>query len=67
MPLPKPPSKKASLLASGDFESQAAPKPEKKTIKAPAEPVPVSLDLFDGGAEVAARPPAKAPAPARIP
>ena len=35
MPLPKPPTKKASLLSAADFESQAAPKPEKRTISKP--------------------------------
>ncbi len=34
MPLPKPPSKKAALLAPADYEAQAAPKPEKRTLKA---------------------------------
>src|SRR5262245_21279546 len=30
MPLPKPPTKKATLLSDRDFESQAAPKPGKR-------------------------------------
>ena len=68
MPLPKPPSKKAALLAPADYEAQAAPKPEKRTLKAPAEAQQAQLDLHDGAAAVAARPAAKAtPAPAPAP
>ena len=50
MPLPKPPAQKASLLAATDFESQAAPRHEKRTLKpaAPADVAPgPSLDLLD--------------------
>ena len=72
MPLPKPPSKKAALLANADYESQAAPKAEKRTLtSAPAAEVAVPLALHDGNAAVAAPPrPAQAlahvaaPAPA---
>lgn len=72
MPLPKPPTKKAALLSAADFEAQAAPKPQKRSIKATAEAAPAALALHDGGAAVAARPaprvappvPAAAPAPA---
>ena len=50
MPLPKPPAQKASLLAANDFESQAAPRNEKRSLKpaagADAAPGPL-LDLFD--------------------
>lgn len=68
MPLPKPPSKKAALLAPADYEAQAAPKPEKRTLKAPAETQQAQLDLHDGAAAVAARPAAKAaPAPSAAP
>jgi len=66
MPLPKPPSKKAALLSATDFESQAAPKAEKRTLKSSAtEAAPAAgLDLHDGGAAIAARPaPVRAPAP----
>ena len=46
MPLPKPPAKKASLLSNADFESQAAPKPGKRSAK--AEPAaPALLDFYD--------------------
>lgn len=67
MPLPKPPTKKADLLAAADYESQAAPKPRKRTLKtaAPeAAPAEAPLELHDGGAVVAARRPAPQPAPA---
>ena len=33
MPLPKPPSKKGDLLQSADYEAQAAPRPDKRTLK----------------------------------
>jgi len=64
MPLPKPPSKKAAHLSAADFESQAAPKPEKRTIKPHAEVPPAELALHDGGAPIAARPILPLPAPA---
>lgn len=63
MPLPKPPSKKAALLSPADYESQAAPRTAKRTLKAPAETQQASLDLHDGAAPVAARPAAPKPAP----
>ena len=64
MPLPKPPAKRASLLGVADFESQAAPRPQKRPAKAraAAEPVsPAALDLFDAAAL-----PAPAPKPAAL-
>ncbi|BAL96602.1 PhoH family protein [Rubrivivax gelatinosus] len=67
MPLPKPPTKKADLLAAADYESQAAPKPRKRTLKAAAPeaaPAEAPLELHDGGAVVSARRPAPQPAPA---
>ncbi len=67
MPLPKPPTRKAALLSNTDFDAQAAPKPEKKTLKSPAaEPPPqATLDLHDGSPPLAARPaPPRPPAPA---
>jgi PhoH-like ATPase len=75
MPLPKPPSKKAALLSASDFESQAAPKTEKRTVKSSrsAAVTPPTLDLFDGHpparpAAVAAPAPVAAPvAPASAP
>jgi len=63
MPLPKPPAKKASLLSATDFESQAAPKPGKRSQKTGlvAEPAsPPELNLYDNSAALAA-PPVPAP------
>jgi PhoH-like ATPase len=67
MPLPKPPTKKASLLSATDFESQAAPKPEKRTLKARAVETPpaASLDLHDDATTTIAAPPK--PAPVSVP
>jgi PhoH-like ATPase len=53
MPLPKPPSKRASLLSPADFEAQAAPRPAKRTpeTQRTAEPQgPALMDLHDAGA-----------------
>jgi PhoH-like ATPase len=76
MPLPKPPAQKASLLAATDFESQSAPRHDKRTLK-PAATADVaagpSLDLLDGRvatavmAPAAPRPAATAPAEAQRP
>jgi len=57
MPLPKPPAKRAALLTQTDFDSQAAPKPGKRSQKTHllAEPAsPPELSMYDGGAETAA-------------
>ena len=57
MPLPKPPSKRASLLSPEEFEAQAAPKPAKRSPEAQrtAEAQgPALLDLHDPGAASAA-------------
>ena len=64
MPLPKPPAKRASLLTPADFESQAAPKPGKRTTQkhAAAEPAPAELALYEPPREAA---PLIPPAPAR--
>lgn len=65
MPLPKPPAKKATLLSPADYESQAAPKPGKRSSK--NEPAaPALLDFYDAEAKTPpVKPPAaKAPAPA---
>ena len=53
MPLPKPPANKATILSPADFESQAAPRSDRKGGKSRAEPA-ASLDLFDGAAPAAA-------------
>ncbi len=68
MPLPKPPATKAAILSATDFESQAAPRSGRSGGNSRAEPSSgASLDLFDGGAPVAAPklPPPSARAPAR--
>jgi PhoH-like ATPase len=75
MPLPKPPAKRASLLTTADFDSQAAPRPVKRPAKtrSAAEPAaPALLDLYDeslASAPVVARlappPAASAATPAR--
>jgi PhoH-like ATPase len=78
MPLPKPPARKASLLAPADFEAQAAPRPARRDSPKPsaaraAEPEagPGALDLFDpGAAATASAPPLPLPtatAPLRPP
>jgi PhoH-like ATPase len=69
MPLPKPPARKAALLAPADFESQAAPKTGKKTLKPSpaAEPAASTLDLYDSGAAVAAAKVETRPAPPPAP
>ena len=55
MPLPKPPASKAAILSPTDFESQAAPRAERKSAKLRAEPAAgASLDLFDGASPAAA-------------
>ncbi|MBW8828626.1 MAG: PhoH family protein [Burkholderiales bacterium] len=57
MPLPKPPAKRAALLTQTDFDSQAAPKPGKRSQKThlSAEPAsPPELSMFDETAETAA-------------
>jgi PhoH-like ATPase len=73
MPLPKPPARKAALLAPADFESQAAPKPARRDPKPASatetEAAPGVLDLFDSHAAAAAplRPPTATAAPQRRP
>jgi PhoH-like ATPase len=57
MPLPKPPTKKASLLSPSDYDSQAAPKPAKRATSATkTEPPagPALLDLYDDKSETPA-------------
>jgi PhoH-like ATPase len=52
MPLPKPPAKKAALLAAADFDAQAAPRHDRKPVKSDArfDAAPsASLELFDAG------------------
>ncbi len=63
MPLPKPPSKKGDLLQSADYEAQAAPRAEKRSLKTRGAEAPAqsALDLHDGLAPVVARAPQPAP------
>jgi PhoH-like ATPase len=72
MPLPKPPARKAALLSTADYESQAAPRPSRRDSPKPAhaaeaEAGPGVLDLFDSQAAAAApmRAPVATPAPLR--
>ena len=61
MPLPKPPSKKGDLLQAADYEAQAAPRAEKRSVKSrAAEAAPAPLELRGSAPAVAAKP---APAP----
>ena len=66
MPLPKPPATKAALLTPADFEAQAAPRTDKKSLKpsAAAEPAAAALNLHDGSAAMAAPPKSSAKPPA---
>jgi PhoH-like ATPase len=61
MPLPKPPSRKGDLLQSTDYETQAAPKADKRAPKARLDgpPAQTALDLHDGGTVIAGRAPAQ--------
>lgn len=52
MPLPKPPAKRAALLNPADFDSQAAPKPGKRSNKQAAVE-PASIDLLEPPREAA--------------
>jgi PhoH-like ATPase len=60
MPLPKPPTRKAALLSTADYENQSAPKtPRRAAAKAerPADgPAPAPLDLHDDSVPLAAAP-----------
>ncbi len=66
MPLPKPPSKKGDLLQGADYDSQAAPRPDKRSVKArsPQAPTQSALDLSDGLAPGVGRVPVPVPRPA---
>jgi PhoH-like ATPase len=67
MPLPKPPARKAAILSATDFEAQAAPRTDKKSLKPRADtPAQTMLELLDDSAPVAApRPQTAKSAPAR--
>ena len=53
MPLPKPPTAKATILAPADLEAQAAPRAPRKAGKTRAEPA-ATLELRDDAPGVAA-------------
>ena len=61
MPLPKPPAQKASVLSAAEFESQAAPRRAKRSVKAaaPVELTAAPLELRDNHVAAAAMAPAK--------
>ncbi len=63
MPLPKPPAKKGDLLRSADYEAQAAPRAEKRSLKTRAAEAPAqaALELHDDAPVLAARPAPPAP------
>ncbi len=63
MPLPKPPAKKGDLLHPAEYEAQAAPRADKRSLKTRAveAPEPTTLNLHDGAAALA--PLAARPAP----
>ena len=65
MPLPKPPARKAAVLAPTDFEAKAAPRSVPRSAKAATrnEPAPPALDLFDNEATHVAAPPLPLPLP----
>jgi len=65
MPLPKPPSRKAALLAPDDFQAQAVARGTPRSAKAATrnEPAPAALDLFDSEATHVAAPPLPLPRP----
>ena len=69
MPLPKPPARKATLLSTTDYESQAAPKSARRSLRPgpQAEPEAAVLDLFDARAAAPAAPPSQAGAPQATP
>ena len=68
MPLPKPPAKKAALLDPVSYETQAAPRSDKRVARV-AEPVLPALALHAGMAAAAPRVthPASAPRSAHAP
>ena len=73
MPLPKPPTQRASLLQLGDFETQAASQTTKRSAKPrnTTEPTsPAVMDLQNEARDVTrnlAPAPASVPAPAKVP
>jgi PhoH-like ATPase len=64
MPLPKPPAKRGTILDPASFDAQAAPRPARRTLKAPADG-PVTLEL-QPPSRPAAAPPVVKPAPVPV-
>jgi PhoH-like ATPase len=65
MPLPKPPAQRAAVLATEDFENQAAPRPRKKTLKSPPRAeaaAPPVAEFFEDNPPAVAAPARSAPA-----
>jgi PhoH-like ATPase len=54
MPLPKPPTAKAALLAATDYDTQAAARTAKRSLHGQTEAGKAPLDLLDTAAPVAA-------------
>ncbi len=57
MPLPKPPARAADTLRSADYETQAAPKAERRALKSRAlaeAPAQAALELHDGASALTA-------------
>ncbi len=54
MPLPKPPTAKAALLAATDYDTQAAARTAKRSLHGQTESGKAPLDLLDTAAPVAA-------------
>jgi len=70
MPLPKPPVRPADSLRSADYDSQAAPKADKRSVKPRASAdsaTPPARKLAGSAAPLAARTPAPLPAPLPAP
>ncbi|WP_425260111.1 PhoH family protein [Rubrivivax sp. RP6-9] len=65
MPLPKPPTKKAALLSSADFEAQPAAKPARRSARGTSLPAPAAAPAVAVPRPAPAAAPAPAPAVAR--
>ena len=57
MPLPKPPARKAALLSAADFDTQAAPRTSRRSIR--AAPAPAQHEAADARHSNCARQPAR--------
>jgi PhoH-like ATPase len=63
MPLPKPPAKKAAVLDPVDYETQAAPRADKRTLKGLDTGPEFATALYDGQVPAAAARPVAPAAP----